>query len=39
MTEKSNKILLSANNLTKTFGNFTANEKVNFSILKEEIHG
>ena len=38
MTEQSNKILLSANNLTKTFGNFTANEKVNFSILKGEIH-
>ena len=38
MTEQSNNILLSANNLTKLFGDFTANNKVNFSILKGEIH-
>ena len=38
MSEQSNNILLSANNLTKAFGDFTANNKVNFSILKGEIH-
>jgi len=38
MSEQSNNILLSATNLTKAFGSFTANDKVNFSILKGEIH-